>query len=243
MLKALNLYKSFGPRRVLRGLNLTVAAGEIVALIGMNGAGKSTLLRILSTLTKPEAGTITLNGISARVDPMGIRSQIGVVLHAPMLYGNLTGRENLKFFCRAFGVVNAEIQIERVLEEMNLTNRSGDIVRTYSRGMQQRLSIARAILHHPQYLLMDEPFTGLDEDSILRLNSFLKRSAQAGISILFATHDLEHACGLATRVDILHEGTIKGSHSNSGNTPENLRERYRQVISPTLVDLAESKSE
>jgi heme exporter protein A len=193
-------------------------------------------------LTKPDAGTITLNGISAGVNQMQIRSQIGVVLHAPMLYGNLTGRENLRFFSRVFGVVNAETQIEQVLEEMNLTNRSGDLVRTYSRGMQQRLSIARAILHHPQTLLMDEPFTGLDEDSIIRLNSFLKRSAQAGISILFATHDLDRACGLATRVDILHEGTIRDSNSSGSYIADNLRERYHQVISPTIVDQAESQS-
>lgn len=233
MLQAVNLYKSFGNRRVLQGLNLTMEPGEIVALIGVNGAGKSTLLRILSTLSRPEAGRVCLNGMPVDRDPVHSRRQIGVVLHAPMVYGSLTGRENLRFFCRAFALVDSDQRISHVLEEVNLTPRADDLVRAYSRGMQQRLSIARALLHDPEFLLMDEPLTGLDDDSVLRLRAFLKFAAQQGKSILFATHDLEHACGFASRVDILHQGTIRDSRSVEKLTPEKLREHFRKV---TLLD-------
>ncbi len=229
MLQAINLYKSFGNRRVLQGLNLKVESGEIVALIGVNGAGKSTLIRILSTLTRPDAGRISLNGIPVNQDPVTSRRRIGVVLHAPMVYGNLTGKENLQFFCRVFGIINYDQTIARVLEEVNLTSRADDLVRAYSRGMQQRLSIARALLHDPEILLLDEPLTGLDDDSVLRLHESLTRAAQQGKSILFATHDLEHACKLATRVDILHEGVIKDSQNNVELSPEILHDIFRMV--------------
>lgn len=239
MLTASNLYKSFGSRRVLRGVNLEVDRGEIVALIGMNGAGKSTLLRILSTLTRPDGGRISLDGNPIHQDPIRVRRQIGVVMHAPMLYGSLTARENLRFFGRMFGIVDAEKRISQMLDEMNLSSRAEDLVRTYSRGMQQRLSIARALLHDPEILLMDEPLTGLDDDSIERLNQYLKRAAQLGKSILFATHDLERACELATRADTLHRGVIRDSLPIEGITPEKLRERYHQVTAADPSDPAE----
>lgn len=238
MLEAVNLYKSFGNRRVLQGLNLTVEPGEIVALIGVNGAGKSTLLRILATLTRPEAGRVSLNGIPIDRDLVHSRRQIGVVLHAPMTYGSLTGRENLRFFCRAFGISGSDQRIEQVLEEVNLTPRADDLVRAYSRGMQQRLSIARALLHNPDILLMDEPLTGLDDDSVLRLRATLNSAARQGKSILFATHDLEHACGFASRVDILHQGAIRESRSVEELSPGMLRELYRKVTLPEDLPIA-----
>lgn len=239
MLTASNLYKSFGSRRVLRGVNLKVDRGEIVALIGVNGAGKSTLLRILSTLTRPDGGSISLDGNSIHEDPNRVRQQMGVVLHAPMLYGSLTARENLRFFSRLFGVLDSEKRIPQILDEMNLSSRADDLVRTYSRGMQQRLSIARALLHDPEFLLMDEPLTGLDDDSIDRLNQFLKRAAQQGKAILFATHDLERACELATRADTLHRGTIRDSLPIDGIRPEKLRERYHQLTAADPNEPAE----
>ncbi len=242
MLQAVNLYKSFGSRRVLRGLNLTVEPGEIVALIGVNGAGKSTLMRILSTLTKPDGGRVILNGIPVGKDPTRARQQIGVVLHAPMLYGSLTGSENLRFYCRAYGIADADQRIERVLEEMNLAPRADDLARTYSRGMQQRLSIARAFLHDPQILLLDEPLTGLDDDSILRLHTSLKSAAEQGKTILFATHDLEHACALAARVVVLHQGIIMGSRSAAHLTPEELRQYFRQATTSESAEIAEGMS-
>ncbi len=242
MLTASNLYKSFGSRRVLRGVNIKVDRGEIVSLIGVNGAGKSTLLRILSTLTRPDGGRISLNGLSFDKDPIHIRQQLGVVLHSPMLYGSLTARENLRFFSQLFGVVDSEKRISMILDEMNLSSRANDLVRTYSRGMQQRLSIARSLLHEPEYLIMDEPLTGLDDDSIQRLNQYLKHAAQQGKAILFATHDLERACELATRADILHRGVISDSLPIDGITPEKLREHYHQVTAADQSDLTERQT-
>ncbi|MBP9041243.1 MAG: heme ABC exporter ATP-binding protein CcmA [Anaerolineaceae bacterium] len=233
MLNASNLFKSFGSRRVLRGVNIKVDRGEIVALIGVNGAGKSTLLRILSTLTRPDGGRISLDGNSIREDPIRVRQRIGVVLHSPMLYGSLTARENLQFFSRMFGAADSEKRISMILDAMNLSSRAEDLVRTYSRGMQQRLSIARALLHDPDYLLMDEPLTGLDDDSIEHLIQYLKHASQQGKAILFATHDLERACELATRADTLHRGVISDSLPIDDITPEKLRERYHQL---TAVD-------
>lgn len=229
ILQAANLFKSFGTRKVLRGLNQTLEPGEIVALIGENGAGKSTLLRILAALTKPDAGRINLDGVSIHQDPIHAKKQIGAVLHAPMVYGSLTGKENLRFFSKIFNVSNAEERIAQVLLEVNLTARADDLVRNYSRGMLQRLSIARAMLHDPMIFLMDEPLTGLDDDSILRLAQYLKKSAQQGKSVLFATHDLDRACEIATRVDVLHQGTIKDSQSTGQFTPPSLHEYYRQI--------------
>lgn len=229
MLQAVNLFKSFGNRKVLRGLNLTVEAGEIVALIGVNGAGKSTLMRILATLTKPDAGRVSLESILVNQDPISARARIGVVLHAPMIYGNLTGRENLLFFSRAFAITDPAQRISQVLEEVNLTSRSDDLVRTYSRGMQQRLSIARSLLHDPSLLLMDEPLTGLDDDSITRLHATIRSAARRGKAILFATHDLDHACELATRVDILHLGTIRESLTAEKISSGALRETFRKI--------------
>ena len=169
-IEARHLVKNFGSRRVLRGLDLVVNPGEIVALIGMNGAGKTTLMRILSTLSNPDAGRLLLNGIPVRENAVEVRRQIGAVLHAPMLYSNLTAAENLRFYCKLFDLKDADERIRASLETVNLAARGSDLVRTYSRGMQQRLAIARALIHQPRVLFMDEPYTGLDQASAERLD-------------------------------------------------------------------------
>jgi len=229
MIEAINLVKNFGNRRVLRGLTLSASPGEIVAIIGMNGAGKSTLMRILCTLSLPDAGKVQFNGLSVKEQPAEVRRQIGVVLHAPMLYGNLTGEENLRFFCRLFDLQDAADRIEDVLASVNLGQRRRDMVRTYSRGMQQRLSIARAMLHNPRFLLMDEPYTGLDQTSAEGLDQMLKGYATGGGTVLLATHDLGRIPGVASRVDMLHQGKIAFSAAMHELSPELLAERYREV--------------
>lgn len=229
MIEASNLVKNFGNRRVLRGLDLAAGPGEIVALIGMNGAGKSTLMRILATLSRPDAGKLFLGGVSVKEKPIEVRRKIGVVLHAPMLYGNLTGEENLRFFCRLFDLPNPEERINTVLTSVNLVQRSSDLVRTYSRGMQQRLSIARSLLHEPQLLLMDEPYTGLDQTSSERLDLLIKDYARNGGTVLLATHDLQGMFQVATRVDILHQGRIAFSTPVDELTTSHLAEQYRKI--------------
>lgn len=231
LIKTINLVKTFGNRKVLRGVNFSAGPGEIVSLIGMNGAGKTTLLRILSTLSRADAGNILFNGVSIKGDHTGYRRKIGAVLHAPMLYGNLTGEENLRFFCRLFDVPDSEKQIIRLLDEVNLTQRSKDLVRTYSRGMQQRLSIARALLHSPECLLMDEPYTGLDQRSAERLDGLIKNYAANGGTVLLATHDLDRAYQVSTRVDTLHQGRIAFSGQVERMTSNQLSEHYREITS------------
>lgn len=229
MIKAVNLTKSFGSRKVLRGLSINIEPGEIVSLIGMNGAGKTTLVRILADLTRADTGLVHSDQLSSRSDPITYRRQIGVVLHAPMLYINLTGRENLRFFSRLYQVEPAEKHIDQVLEIVNLLPRANDLVRTYSRGMLQRLSIARALLHDPAFLLMDEPYTGLDQDSAAILESLLGYTAAKGKMVLLATHDLDKACRSSTRIDLLHQGKIAFSQPRNELTPEGLANLYREV--------------
>lgn len=229
MLQAVNLTKTYGSRLVLRGLSITIEPGEIVSLIGMNGAGKSTLIRILSNLTPADFGQVQLDNISMRSDPSEYRRQIGVVLHAPMLYSSLSARENLRFFSRLYQITDPHEHIEELLQTVNLRSRADDLVRTFSRGMQQRLSIARALLHNPACLLLDEPYTGLDQDSCSVFESLIRRAAAEQKMVLLATHDLDKAARSSTRIDLLHQGKIVLTQSIGDVTPENLAKLYRQI--------------
>ncbi len=239
MLKAANLTKSYGNRKVLRGLSISVEPGEIVSLIGMNGAGKTTLLRILSDLTRADIGQVLFNNIPSRSTPSEYRRQIGVVLHAPMLYGNLSARENLRFFSRLYQLPHAEERIDELLQMVNLRSRADDLVRAYSRGMQQRLSIARALLHDPACLLLDEPYTGLDPDSSVVFESLILHVAADRKMVLLATHDLEKACRTSTRIDLLHQGKIAFTQPRTDLTPEGLGTSYREITGTQPVKHAE----
>ena len=241
MIQARNLTKSYGNRKVLRGLSLNVASGEIVSLIGSNGAGKTTLLRILANLTRADAGSVILEAFSVRDQPEPYRRQLGVVLHAPMLYGNLSARENLRFFSRLYQMDNSEERVEFLLERVNLRSRADDLVRTYSRGMQQRLAIARALLHDPSCLLLDEPYTGLDPDSARIFETLVLESAAGGKTILLATHDLENACRISTRIDLLHQGKIAFTRPRNDLTASELNRLYHDVTNrPDVKPLEQS---
>ncbi len=229
MIRAVNLTRSFGSRKVLRGLSLAIEPGEIVSLIGVNGAGKTTLLRVLANLLRPDPGVIHYESYTSRSEPAAYRRNIGVVLHAPMLYGNLTGRENLRFFSRLYRVANHEARVRQVLEMIDLGARADELVRAYSRGMQQRLAIARALLHDPALLLLDEPYTGLDQGSSELFDTLILEAAASGKMILLATHDLEKACSTGTRVDLLHGGKIAWSQPTDKLTPVMLTAAYHEV--------------
>lgn len=229
MLKAINLTKSFGNRKVLHGLSLTIQPGEIVSLIGVNGAGKTTLLRILADLARADLGQVYFNDLPVRRNPADYRRRIGVVLHAPMLYANLTARENLRFFCRLYQVSHPKERIEELLVMANLRSRGDELVRVFSRGMQQRLSIARALLHDPACLLLDEPYTGLDQDSAAVFEVLIQRASSMGKMVLLAIHDLDKACRASTRIDLLHQGVIAHTQPRADLTPEGLVRVYREV--------------
>lgn len=233
MIEAHHLIKSYRSRRVLQRLDLTVKRGEIVALVGHNGVGKTTLIRILATLARADAGSVHIDGISTASDAAAARQKIGVVLHSPMAYANLSARENLRFFSRLYDVPNPDERIEQLLEEFHLSSRTDELVRTFSRGMQGRLTIARALLHRPDCLMMDEPYTGLDHHSARQLDALLKKKLDEGISILMATHDLERIFDVATRVDVLHQGKIVFSSPVCQITPQQLLEQY-QAFNPAL---------
>jgi heme exporter protein A len=202
------LIKVYGLRPVLRRVDLSLAPGEFLALFGPNGAGKTTLLRILATLARPTAGRVMVAGCSLPDDAADVRRLIGFVAHQPLVYGDLSARENLQFYSRMYGLEKPGARIEEMLAAVGLSRRADDLVRTFSRGMQQRLSIARAILHDPPVLLLDEPYTGLDQDAAAALDQVLKEVALRGRTILMTTHDLQRGLALADRVAILSRGTI-----------------------------------
>jgi heme exporter protein A len=188
-----------------------VEAGEFVALVGPNGAGKTTFLRILASLSRPTMGEVRLAGHRLPAEAAAVRRILGVVSHQPLLYGDLTAEENLRFYGRMYGVPDLGRRISLVLEEVGLTARRRDLVRHFSRGMQQRLAIGRAILHQPEVMLFDEPHTGLDPDAAAMLDGLLREVAARGRTVVMTSHDLPRASRLASRLDILARGVITRS--------------------------------
>ena len=200
--------KSFGNVLALQGIDLRVAKGEFLTIIGPNGAGKTTLLKILSTLMKLSAGEGKVVGFSLKQEEENLRRKIGMLSHYTFLYENLTAYENLKFYGSLYDVKNIEREIKRVIQEVGLENRLHDTVRTFSRGMKQRVSIARCIIHNPLLLLLDEPYTGLDRWSGKRFTNILKRFHQGGKTIIMTTHNLSSSLELSDRIVILSSGKI-----------------------------------
>ncbi len=207
VIEAAALGKQYGRRWALRGLNLHVGPGERVALLGPNGAGKSTLLRLVSTLSRPTHGKLAVFGLDPMRQTRAVRRRIGVVAHRPYLYDDLTGRENLSFYARLYSVADAEQVYLPLLRTAGLEHAGNALVRTYSRGMQQRLALVRALLHAPDLLLLDEPETGLDQDALALLEGIVCSEA-AGHAVVFSTHNLELAHRLADRVVVLASGGV-----------------------------------
>ncbi len=218
--------RHFGRRRALNHVSLTCRAGTILGLLGPNGAGKSTLLAILSTLLAPTSGRVTYGGMDARTAGPGLRGRLGLLGHDLYLYPELTARENLAFFARLYGLDDAPARVERALAQAGLADRAGDAVSGFSRGMRQRLALERALLHGPRLLLLDEPFTGLDDASGHALVTRLRGLRDEGAIVIAATHDLDLAEGLLDEVAILREGRLLAVPHTSAP----LRDRYRETI-------------
>lgn len=208
MISTRGLSKRFGYRWALQNVNLDVKRGEIAALLGPNGAGKSTLLRILATLAKPTLGGCQVSGFQLPRQAEEARSQIGFLGHQPLVYEDLSAEQNLAFYARLYRIKNAEKRVDSLLTLFNLDSRRREPVRTFSRGMQQRLALARALLHKPRVLLLDEPHSGLDRAGVEILEKLLRNLASNGTTILFATHDLERAEKLARKVFVLASGEL-----------------------------------
>ena len=229
LIEIANLYKRYGRKPVLRGVSLSVAEGQVMALLGANGAGKTTLMRIVSGLAKPERGEIRLGGVPFKRAGHELRRYIGLVSHAPLLYDNLTAEENLHFFARMYDLRAPEARIEEVLAGVDLYARRRDPVRTYSRGMVQRLAIARAILHNPPVLLLDEPDTGLDQASAEMLHELIRRLGAANRAILLSTHNLERALAWADSVCLLVDGKIVHQEPTAQLSGAQLRRLYTEA--------------
>jgi heme exporter protein A len=230
MITVKKLVKRFGLKPVLRGVDFEVQPGEFVALLGPNGAGKTTFLRILASLSRPTLGEVSIAGYHLPNQASQVRARLGVVSHLPLLYGDLTAEENLRFYGRMYGLANLEQRISEVLEMVGLEARRRDLVRTFSRGMQQRLAIGRAVLHDPDVVLFDEPYTGLDQDASSMLDEVLKTVAAKGRTVVMTSHDLARAEDLATRFDILSRGVISASASRKELKKTNLLSFYKQAL-------------
>ena len=220
------LSRNFGRRRALTRVSLDCRSGEIVGLLGPNGAGKSTLLAILSTLAIPSSGEVLYGGRTARQIGAPVRSRIGVLSHDLHLYSELTAIENLVFFGRLYGVSNPETVAADALRRARLDDRGNDLVSGFSRGMRQRLALERALLHNPRLLLLDEPFTGLDDASTMALIERLRELRSAGCIMLVATHDLDVGEAVLDRAVILHDGRLIASEPDV----RGLRKRYQDRL-------------
>jgi heme ABC exporter ATP-binding subunit CcmA len=217
--------RHFGRRRAVSHVSLTIGRGEIVGLLGPNGAGKSTLIAMLATLVKPVAGTIRYGGRSVVEAGPQLRRQIGLLAHELHLYSELSARQNLDFFARLYGLDSA-VCVPEALESAGLSDRADDVVSGFSRGMRQRLALERSLQHRPRLLLLDEPFTGLDDAAATTVAGRLRKLASEGTIVILATHDLDLAEGLVTRVAIIRGGRLV--HDEPA-TP-GLRGRYRGLI-------------
>lgn len=225
-----NLVKRFGLKVVLRGLDFTVVKGEFVALLGANGAGKTTFLRILATLSKPAMGNVRIANRSLPGESAAVRKMIGVVSHLPLLYGDLTAEENLHFYGKMYNVPSLQERISEILDLIGLSARRRDLVRTFSRGMQQRLAIGRAVLHDPEILLLDEPHTGLDQDACDMLDKALQEVAARGRTVVMTSHDLSRSADLASRFDVISRGRIVASAQSSEVGASQMLTFYRQAL-------------
>jgi ABC-type multidrug transport system ATPase subunit len=223
------LSRNFGRRRALSRVTLDCRAGEIVGLLGPNGAGKSTLLAIVSTLAAPSSGDVLYGGRTAREIGPPVRSRIGVLSHDLHLYSELTALENLVFFGRLYGVDRPENAAIGALHRARLDDRGGDVVSKFSRGMRQRLALERALLHAPRLLLLDEPFTGLDDASTMDLIARLKELRASGCIILIATHDLDIAEAVLDRAVILQDGRLVATEPDVTGLRRRYQDRVRAV--------------
>ncbi len=230
MIEARAVSKHFGRRNVLESLDIKISDGEIVALMGPNGSGKTTLIRILSTLMQPSGGDVLLDGKSLYDDPVASRRSIGVVGHSTYAYDDLTALENLRFYWSMYGLPGGEFAqaAPALLKKVGLGHRLNDRAGVFSKGMRQRLAVARAVMHSPKVLLLDEPFSSLDQKGVEILSQILLEQRACGCSVLIVTHDIQRIATLADRADILTRGRIEQSFGSSSVKSGDLEAGYRK---------------
>lgn len=223
------LTKTFGSSLALRGVDLDIEHGESVVIFGPNGAGKTTLIKILATIMNPSTGKVVVDGLDLKGNAEEIRRRIGIVSHQTFLYSNLTAYENLNFYCRMYDVTHPGERIQEVAAMVGMTARLHDRVGTLSRGMQQRVSIARSLLHDPSIILMDEPETGLDQQAVAMLWEALRPREGRERTIVLTTHSLERGLALGERLLILARGRIVYQRSTQDLDLADLKQAYRDA--------------
>lgn len=221
--------RTFGRRRAVDGVTLSVPAGDCLALFGPNGAGKTTLLRLVAGLLKPSAGSVRVGGRALR-DDADARAQVGLISHQSMLYRALTARENVEFAARLYGVADPRAAAKRALELMRVADRAETPVRALSRGLQQRVSIARAIVHQPGVVLLDEPYTGLDAAGGAALTEMLHALRAAGAALLLVTHNVDEGMAVASHVAVMLAGSIVRLEDCATLDARTFREDYRALV-------------
>ncbi len=229
MIEVSQVTKSFGPRVALSGIDLSIDRGEFVTLIGANGAGKTTLLRIVATLSRPSSGTVRVAGMDPRREGDEVRRCIGFLSHDTLLYDDLTAEENLRFYARLYDVAPDTERIRALLERVGLKSRRHDKVQAYSRGMKQRLAVARAVLHEPRILLLDEPYAGLDAQAVDALTELLVEMTGEESVVLLATHQVSRGLAVGQRVVILDRGRVVYDRPRAAIPTGAFAEVYRTV--------------
>ncbi|MDO8916151.1 MAG: ABC transporter ATP-binding protein [Coriobacteriia bacterium] len=223
------LVRAFGARKALDGVSLTLPAGAFLSIFGPNGAGKTTLLRVLTTLTNPSKGTARIAGLDVVKDAVELRDRIGLISHNPLLYPDLSAQENLEFFAEMYGVEDPAARVHDLLTAVELDHRRLDLVRTFSRGMLQRLSIARALLHRPEVLFLDEPYSGLDPHAADILDSLIA-SVRAEHTFVMVSHDLAKGLELCTHALILAKGRVVLFEPRENIDPDAFAATYRSTV-------------
>lgn len=224
-----HLHKSFGRRVVLDGISFDVQKGGFLTMFGPNGAGKTTTVKILCTLVAASSGKVSIAGCDVVTDPMGIRRQIGLISHHPLLYLDLQADENLRFYGKVYGVDDLEERIDELLHRVELSHRRYDVVRSFSKGMLQRLAIARALLHRPRILFLDEPHSGLDPHAVDILDGLLD-DIRGDHTFVMITHDLNKGLELCTDAIILDEGRIVFEQKKDSLDRARFEDHYREAV-------------
>lgn len=224
------LNKTIGEKTILRNVSLQVEKGETIGVLGPNGAGKSTILKIIGGLMKPSSGTVEIEGVTIKENPLETKSKIGFLAHNSYLYDHFSPLENLKFFGKLYNVDNCEVKAKELIREVGLTYFMHEPVRSFSRGMIQRLAIARAIIHDPEILILDEPHTGLDQQAVKLLNNVILKMKAKGSTILMVTHDFEQTVETCDRIIILKNGSIIDDFKVTNPNVDLIYEKYLEQV-------------
>lgn len=223
------LTKVFGDRKALDKVSIEVPEGAFLSIFGPNGAGKTTLVRTLATLSRATSGMALVAGFDAKEEPDKVREHIGLISHNPMLYPDLTAMENLMFTARLYGVVNAEERVRELLRAVELDHRRFDVVRTFSRGMTQRLSIARALMNDPDVVFLDEPYAGLDPHAVEIFDGLIEQ-LRDGRTFIMVSHDLQKGFDVCTHALVLARGRVVSYAPKEDIDFEQFRQLYRETV-------------